>query len=204
MNKQLLNFSKLTLPILLIGIVLMGSGCEKEKEDSLVLKTDSITSTIKYESDGIIYEYYLLNDNQIPSVEFAKGENFTFVFSITNNRDEILYHYPDYAYSNTSDFMKVYANKHIDYGKPFDLIGVEKIGLGGHELKPNESFTFTQKWSISEDFHWKYGSYKANNKETLPIGKYYTKLDQIFEFQFENKTQPIKHQLLLQINFEII
>ncbi|MBK3518149.1 DUF6252 family protein [Carboxylicivirga marina] len=30
MKRQLLSFSKLTLPIMLIGIVLMGSGCEKD------------------------------------------------------------------------------------------------------------------------------------------------------------------------------
>ncbi len=39
MNNGLLKFSKLTLPILLIGIVLMVSGCEKDSisvQDKLI------------------------------------------------------------------------------------------------------------------------------------------------------------------------
>lgn len=56
MKKQLLNFSKLTLLIMLIGIVLMGNGCEKnDKEPELPPITQSGENTFGCLVDGEVF-----------------------------------------------------------------------------------------------------------------------------------------------------
>ncbi|TRX72186.1 DUF6252 family protein [Carboxylicivirga sp. M1479] len=94
MNKQLLNFSKLTLPIMLIGIILMGSGCEEDdKKPELPPITQSGENTFGCLVDG---EVWLPKKGMITTPPFSVS-NYQYDdgrwLIIANNLKQSIYFY---------------------------------------------------------------------------------------------------------------
>jgi hypothetical protein len=197
---------KIVIPFLLlipICVVLLGAGCEKD-ENLWEISPDSKSAVIQKEVDGIEFKFCLLNEKGEPATVFKEGENFSLFFSIANNRDEKLYFYPSYAYSNENEFCKIFNSSGQDIGKPFLFSGVDKIGIGAYPLFDSENVcVFEQKWLDYRDstWRWKYGYFESAKQGILMKGSYYTGFNQRFEFSGD--THFYTDTINFLINFKI-
>ncbi|MDP3441682.1 MAG: hypothetical protein Q8T08_02380 [Ignavibacteria bacterium] len=192
---------KISMLFLLQG--LMGAGCEKDNEILWEISPESKTAVIQKEVDGIEFKFCLLNEKGEPATDFNQGENFSFYFSVTNNRDKKLYFYPGFAYSKDIDFCKVYNSENEDLGKPYNVLSVVDIGAGAYPFERGETYTFQQQWSDNREstWDWRYGLYQSQHKELLTSGSYYTG----FKYRFKFTVDPTLYTdtLIFKIHFKI-
>ncbi len=80
---------KISAFILLLALV--GAGCEKDDEQILEISPASKTAVIQKEVDGIEFKFCLLNEKGEPATVFKEGENFSFLFAMTNKSGKKLY-----------------------------------------------------------------------------------------------------------------
>ena len=175
---------------------LMGAGCVKEDEDEFELQIDDKSAVIQKEVDGVEFKFCLLNENGEPATVFREGENFTFQFSITNNTGVLLYNDSRFLDKN---IFNVYDIKNIDYGKPYELTFIMKIGQGANPLAVGSPYTLIVPWKDNrESWNSLYYSFKGLSKDLLPKGKYFT------QFSHQFSLGSIKtDELTFKINFEI-
>ena len=156
--------------------------------------------------DGIEFKFCLLNEDGEAVTVFNEGENFSFYFSVTNNRNEKLYFYPYFAYSNDNNFCSVYDSDDEYLGKPFNFKGADEIGIGAYPFESGDTCIFEEPWVNSTDtiWRWKYGYYESANQELLAGGNYYTEFKYSFEFvRSDDAPTLLTDTLSFKINFEI-
>lgn len=189
-------------------IIIIGAGCQKEQENILFweISPNSETTVIQKEVDSIEFKFCLFNEQGEPAIAFNEGENFSFYFSVTNNRNEKLYFDPGFAYSQENGFLRVYNSGTQDIGKPYVFLGYDKVGPAAYPFDIGKAYTFMQQWIDSRDstWHWEYGYYKSANQKPLAKGSYYTEFKYQFQFVRNNNEPPLDNNTLrFKINFEI-
>jgi hypothetical protein len=192
------------LLLLPLCVVLLGAGCDDE--NLWEISPDSKSSIIQKEVDGIEFKFCLLNEDGEAATVFNEGENFSFHFSVINNRNEKLYFYPGFAYSNDNDFCRIYDSADKNLGKPFNFIGVELIGIGGFPFDTSEAYIFEQLWEDNRDtiWHWHHGNYESTKPGLLTVGNYHTGFKYRFEFARSNDAPTLYTDTLsFKISFEI-
>lgn len=200
------KIKQLTIFLLLLPlcVVLLGAGCGQDDNNLWEISPYSKSAVIQKEVKGIEFKFCLLNEKGEPSTVFKEGENFSFFFSATNNRDQKLYFYPDFAYSNENAFCRIYNSEGQDVGKPYFFKGADKIGIGAYPLNVGENCTFEQQWRDERDslWRWRYGYYESAKQELLTKGSYYSGFNQRFEFSgdthFNTDTIDFKINFLIE------
>ncbi len=106
---------KLSTVILLFAFI--GAGCQKD--DIFELEIGDKDAVIVKEVDGVEFKFCLLNAQGEPATVFDEGENFTFTFSIKNNRKEQLRANQDnFQFIQLKDFFAV-KKRNKYYGKAY-------------------------------------------------------------------------------------
>jgi hypothetical protein len=181
-------------------------GCDKEDDENWEIYPNSNNKVIEKEIDGIVFKFCLLDENGLPQTTFKEKENFSFYFSVKNNRNEKLYFYPGFAYSNENDFCKVYSRSENDNGRPYIFKGADLIGTGAYPIDSGEICVFKQSWSDNRisTWKWKFGNYESAGKELLISGDYFTRFQYYFQFE-RTDDKPILRidTLRFKINFKI-
>ena len=188
--------------------IIIGTGCKKEPDNLTFyeISNNSETKTIQEEIDNIEFKFCLLNEQNEPATTFNKGENFSFCFTVTNNKNEKLYFDPFFAYSKENDFFRVFNSNNQDIGKPFVFLGYDKVGIGAYPFGMGKSYTFIQQWTDSRDsiWNWQHGYYKRANQQPLTADRYYTDFRYQFEFDSGNsESLAYKYDIRFKIYFEI-
>jgi hypothetical protein len=203
--KNKFQFLVIRMLPLIFTIVVIGAGCHKENDEDMFLEIfpDSDVAIIQRDVEGIVFEFYLLNEEGVASTVFNEGENFSFYFSVTNNRNEKFYFYPGYALSYENNFCEVFNSDNKSYGKPFILGVINLIGIGGFPFDTEAVCFFKQPWSDNRDSIWRWGPghFTSTFRERLPKGNYYTSFS--YPFEFEGESSKYSYPLQFKINFMI-
>lgn len=184
----------------------LGVGCDNEDDESWEIYLNTNNKVIEEEVDGIVFKFCLLDESGVPQTTFNEGENFSFYFSVKNNRNEKLYFYPAYAYSNENDFCKVYSWSGIDNGKSYVFKGADLIGIGAYPLESGKTCVFKQLWVDNRisTWQWKFGYYESADKESLASGDYFTGFQHYFQFERTDDKPTLRiDSLTFKIHFEI-
>lgn len=184
----------LKLCLIILSFSLLGMGCEKD-DDLLELQVGVEKCLIK-EVDGVEFKFCLLNEQGNPATIFSEGENFTFLFAVKNNLDTTIFW--DNSLFFASGFCEVKEEKN-SVGTPFIILGIAEIGQVAFSIPPDVTSIWEVFW-VPDESEWTKGfvSYKRNNLQYLPKGKYYTKFSHKFDLG------PVETQVLtFKINFEI-
>jgi len=187
-------------------LALLGAGCEKEEDGPWEISPQSKNPVILKEVKGIEFKFCLLNEQGEPSTIFNEGENFTFYFSVTNNRDEKLNFDPGFAYSNDVDFCEVYNVKNENIGRPFQLETALDIGSGAYPFDKGETYVFEEQWMDNRKsvWYWEKGTYVSTHQEPLIKGNYYTAFKCRFRFARTHEEPALYTDTLnFKINFKI-
>lgn len=171
-------------------VAILGAGCGKDQWEISPISKSPI---IQEEVNGIEFKFCLLNGEGEATTVFKEGENFSFYFSATNTRNEKLYFYPGFAFSNDNDFCRIYDSNNKDLGQPYCFKGVELIGIAGFPLESSEASVFEQLWIDDRDtiWQWYHGNFESTKQELLSKGNYYTGFKYRFEFVSSNDTQTL-------------
>jgi hypothetical protein len=212
-TKLLLNFKFIVMKTFLLKfsvafllLALLGAGCDEEDDGTWEISPQSKNPVILKEVKGIEFKFCLLNEQGEPSTVFNEGENFTFYFSVTNNRDEDLNFDPGFAYSNENDFCKVFDSKHQDLGKPFLFLGYDKVGSGAYPFLKGQMYVFEQQWLDNREstWRWQYGYFESASLPPLSNGNYYTDFKYRFRFARTHEEPALYTDTLnFKINFKI-
>ncbi|MDR3227530.1 MAG: hypothetical protein LBT56_07665 [Prevotellaceae bacterium] len=202
---------KNTLKLTVILFALAGIfACQKENVDDIHFKEITIGSenpSINYSTNGIKFKFCLLNEESKPSTIFNEGENFSFYFSTTNNRNETLYFDYDFIYSAEPVFCRVYNSDGKDFGKSYQCKGATFISLEVYKLENNQKCVFQVPWIDNRsDWGWYSVALKNTQNDYLPQGKYYTEFEYNFIFRrtVGNDDNFLKiDKVKFKINFEI-
>lgn len=186
----------------------MGMGGCEDKSNELVWKIspESRQAVIQNEVKGIVFKFCLLNEDGEPATVFNEGENFSFYFSVTNNRNEKLYFIPKFAYSNDDNFCRIFSLSNQDFGKPYFFRGVELIGIGAFPFESNASCVFQQQWIDNRNsaWEWEHAFYESLNREILAKGDYYTEFKYNFEFvSGDSESKFYTNTLSFKVYFKI-
>lgn len=198
---------KIKLMVLLLCFTCVGCNKNNDSSTYFEISPDSEDKLIKTEENGIEFIFCLLNEQEKPSTTFNEGDNFSFVFSVTNHRNEDLYFDPNFAYSKDNGFCRVYNSVAQNIGKPWEFIGYNKVGYAAYPFNSNTTYTFQQLWVDQRDsiWRWENGFYKSTHQMVLSKGNYYTEFE--YKFQFvNNKAETLSDfnkNLYLKINFKI-
>jgi hypothetical protein len=198
---------KLLLVMSFLFIITGMGGCD-DKSDDLVWKIspESGQTVIQNEVDGIIFKFCLLNEAGNPATVFKEGENFTFYFSVTNNRNKKLFFAPDFAYSNENGFCDVYTSDGQNIGMPYKFLQALMIGSGAYPFESGESKVFQVQWTDNRDapWNWEKGTYESSHQAPLIKGHYYTEFKHQFWFDGTSDNSDIITDILnFKINFKI-
>ena len=99
-------------------MLIISVGCQKD-DDIFELEIGDKNAVIVKEVDGVEFKFCLLNEQGKPATIFNEGENFTFSFSIKNNRKEKLHANPDnFQFIYLKDFFAV-KKRNKYYGKAY-------------------------------------------------------------------------------------
>jgi hypothetical protein len=183
----------LTIFLLLLPLcfVLLGAGCEDD-DGILELQIGDENPVILKEVSGVEFKFCLLNEQGEPATIFNEGENFTFLFSVTNKSGRKLY--LDNSFLDNS-FCNVYTTKGKEIGKPYEFVSMFNIGQAALPLDVNDTYIINVPWKDNrESWSTLYYSFKGLSKDLLPQGKYFT------EFSHQFNLSSIKTDLL---NFSI-
>ncbi len=197
----------LKISTILLLFTIMGAGCEnesspdnpyqkeeeekennKEKEEVdeiplVEISPNSKDTVIQKSIDGIDFKFCLLNENGEPATIFNEGENFSFYFSVINNREnDSLCFDPDFVYNKDVDFCKVFDSENQDLGRPYELLCIEDI-LICFPFNTADSYVFEVPWLDRSDatLQWD-GQFLRIHQEPLTQGEYYTGLKYRFGF----------------------
>lgn len=188
-------------------VFVLAVSCSKDTTSTFwELPLNSNDLTIEENLEDILFSFFLLDENGNPATTFEEGKNFSFHFSVKNNRNEDLYFFPDFAYSQENEFCKIFSAIGTDLGKPFVFRGYNKIGIGAYPLKKGESYTFQQSWidNREEQWQWMYGYYESIHQDALPLGNYHTKFKHQFKFDRMVDKPPLNIGTVeFKINFKI-
>ncbi|MDR3287564.1 MAG: hypothetical protein LBT27_08990 [Prevotellaceae bacterium] len=202
------NILKLTV----ILFALAGSyACQKENVDDIHFKEISIGSenpSINYSSDGIEFNFCLLNAEGKPSTIFNEGENFSFYLKTTNNRDETLFFDYDFINNDHPAFCRVYDSEQKDYGKPFKVVsvGTRFVTNAIYLFDPDQDFTFQVSWVDNRNgWGWYNVGFENTQRDYLLKGSYYTEFEHNFVFRrtLDEDENSLKIKVKFKINFEI-
>jgi len=187
-------------------LCITGIGCEEENDLYWEIKPDSKTSVIEIRVDGISYKFCLLNEAGEAATVFDEGENFSFYFSVTNNRNEDFYFDPDYARSNKNGFCRVHTTENSDLGKPYELLYALLVGSPAYPFYSGDSYVFEVPWRDDRDsvWFWQKGTYESTHRELLEKGSYYTGFKYSFDFVGVGNEPDLRTDTLgFSINFKI-
>lgn len=185
----------LKLSLIFLAFAVTTVGCQDEK-DLFELQIGDENAVILKEIEGIEFKFCLLNEQGDPSTIFEEGENFTFQFAIKNNLDTTINWDNNLFFS--SEFCEVKDGKN-KFGPPFKIMGMAEIGQVAFSIPPGIASVWEVPW-VPDENEWTKGfvSYKRNNLQYLPKGKYYTRFSRKFDLG------PVETQVLtFKINFEI-
>ncbi len=200
----------LKISTILLLFTIMGAGCEndnsldnnQEGKDSIdEISLNSKDTVIQKSIDGIDFKFCLLNEDGEPATVFNEGENFSFYFSVINNRDDSLYFDMDFIYRYPDiNFCKVFDAENQDLGRPYKLLTPTDV-LIYYPFDPEQSYTFEVSWTENREYIWWHEGIASQSlhREPLIKGKYYTGLK--YQFRFLRKHGgPV---LVIDVNFRI-
>lgn len=195
MKQKILKTSTIFLLLIVLGVTIIGAGCQKEN-DIFEIQIGDKSAVIQKEVNGIEFKFCLLNEQGEPATVFNEGENFSFLFSITNKSGKKLYLDNSFFDKN---FCNVHNTKGNDFGKPYETVFIYSIGQAAMPLSLDSTYTLSVPWKDDrESWSSLYYSFKGLSKDLLPSGKYFTEFSHQFSFS------SIKTDLLIfRINFEI-
>jgi len=192
----------LKLCLIILSFSLLGTGCEKD-ENFFELQIGDENPVIKKEVNGIEFKFCLLNEKGEPATVFNEGENFTFQFSIINNRQDSLPFW-DLNFYRLDDFCAVNSSKKY-YGKPFIFIGSSYTPVSKWLPSKKEHYQFKVPWYDERD-EWVYfwAEFMSTKQPLLNRGKYYTQFAYAFTFETPvREPEVITDTITFKINFEI-
>ena len=192
MKTKILRLSTIFLLLALISV-----SCQND-DDLFEIKIGDKNAVIEKEIDGIGFKFCLLNEQGEPATVFNKGENFTFLFTITNNgKNPLLFH--DYSFYENGDFFSVSSNAK-DFGRPFNQITGLPSTTEMRYIYSEESDVFRCLWQDSrERFSAMYGVFTGLNKGFLEEGKYVSRFTHNFNFG-DVKTGSLTFKINFAIN----
>lgn len=191
---------------LFLLISCLSFSCQKIDNNEPVLwelPNDGSKTAITETMDSIEYKFYLLNEAGTPATTFSKGENFSFLFSVTNKSGQKLLFDPEFAYSKDITLCNVYKSTGEDLGKPFILLTSIDIGPGAYPFANGKSYIFQSRWNNKLDslWTWEQGNYKSVSTPILEKGNYYTEFK--YQFHFPSAEQSGSMVKTDAINFKI-
>ncbi len=196
----------LKISTILLLFTIMGAGCEndnpldnnQEGKDSIdEISLNSKDTVIQKSIDGIDFKFCLLNEDGEPATVFNEGENFSFYFSVINNRDDSLYFDMDFIYSK---FCQVFDAENQDMGRPYKILYQQGV-LIYYPFDLEQSYTFEVSWTENRDLIWwcEWRASQSLHRTPLIKGNYYTGLK--YQFRFLRKHGgPV---LVIDVNFRI-
>ena len=194
--------------VFLTEILLFIFGCKKDDISNgryYSISPDSKNAVIIASVDNIEFRFCLLNQVGEPVTVLKDGQNFSFLFSQTNNRNDSLHLDNSFLMIN-SRFCTVYSETDSLIGSPFIFKGAFAIGTGGHPFYGNnKSYTVIIPWQDNR-IEWEtlHCFFEGTNQSLLPKGKYYTQFSH--RFCFAKKVDELSlctDTLTFRINFEI-
>jgi len=196
--------------LFLLLFFLTGAGCQKEENDFLLweISPDSETAVIQNVVDSIEFRFCLLDEQGNPSTVFNQGENFYLYFSVTNNKNELIYFNPFHFLSMSDDFFRVYNSDNQDLGRPFNPSPVTTIGLIAYPFPSNSTCFFQIPWLFTDDVSWNLcggTSIDINILDELSKGTYHTGFEHRFCFGIKSDSSFYTYTdtLHFKINFKI-
>jgi hypothetical protein len=204
-----------TLCIIVASLFILSAGCaENENGDgeydeygeySHVVAIGSENPVINYTADGILFEFYLLNEQSKPSTVFKAGENFGFYFKITNTdiNKELEIAHGLFCELKAGGFSKIISRNQQDIGYPFEDVSCTLELLYYPFYGKNNTYELLIPWIDNGIFVSSVNSPQAKStpREYLSRGKYYTVIDFEFSYRYENKRFYIP--ISFRINIEV-
>lgn len=190
--------------IYILLLLLMDTGCKKNNLLSSLLEItpDSEFAVIQKDTNGIGFEFCLLNEKRQASTVFNEGENITFSFTFKNNSQDTIIVTTEFI---NSEFFRVFSSENnIDLGKPWTGIWCQ-FNLSPHtiNLPPSYWEELTCPWILTENNTPVYPLCMGESKNPLSKGEYYTYIDLDFHYSINSKEVTINN-LKLKINFKIM
>jgi hypothetical protein len=193
-------------------LVLAGgfASCAKGNTDKInfhEITIDSANPVITFASNGIEFNFCLLNEQGEPSTIFNEGENFRFYFKCTNhNANKELEFDGDFlSYLIIDGLGCVISQQNDTIGYPC------KFGFGTDIFATypfygeNNSYEVIIPWSDSRE-RWSDNLsryYESLHRENLSTGKYYTGFTHEFRFFVKGKHGRYDITVSFKINFEV-
>ncbi len=196
---------KIVIPFLLlipICVVLLGAGCEKDK-NLWEISPESKSAVIQKEVNGIEFKFCLLNEMGEPATTFKEGENFTFRFSIKNLNDDTITVTTEFISDNFFRVYQLTSNSLIDMGKPWTGVWC-KYSLTSQEFKMGSSIEkqLNCPWVLTDYNAPDYPICMDESKNYLSQGEYSTSFNLNFHYRIGDKENIIDNAIF-KINFEI-
>jgi hypothetical protein len=168
---------------------------------------------INYTTDGISFEFCLLNEQNKPSTVFNEGENFSFYFKITNKQNYSINKEIQISGQLLGDlvmggFCRIISQDQQDIGYPFyDDVCLQVVQYFSF-YGVNHTYGLIVPW-VNNCERWGILLCGVNSflgkgylpREYLSCGKYYTVLD--CEFLFRYGIERFSIPVLFKINFEV-
>lgn len=183
--------------LIILIIILILTGCVKD--ESFEIGPQSNRAMVSSSSAGIVFEFYLLNENGMKSTMFNEGENFSFCYTVTNNRKKAVEYYPREIYTNI-DFFAVKSSNGDFYERPSGMPGVLKE-YKGVWINSGETLVFNTPWIDNrESWIWELATFFPVNLQPLPKGDYYTEFTS--DLDFNHRGLHVEN-FTFRINFKI-
>jgi hypothetical protein len=184
-------------------LIVVTGGCQKEQDPTVLweIASDSKTSVIQKEVEGIEFRFCLLDEQGEPATVFNQEEYFSFSFSFKNQMQEMIIVTTEFI---TSDFFRVYQSEtDTDMGKPWTGVWCNYDGRPHEiELQAPARKQLNAPWVLTDNNQPDYPLCMSESKEYLPVGEYYTKFELDFHFTM-NGTNYIISDKIFKINFII-
>ena len=194
MKNKVLFFTIISL-FLLIG----GTGCGKEDVPFFEVDPYSDNPTISTASNDISFKFYMLNEKGEKATVFDEGVNFSFCYSVTNNREDSVEYYPTEIYTNR-DFFAVKNSNGDFYERPSGMPAILKV-YRGVWIKSGETLVFNTPWIDNrESWNWELATFLPVNQQPLPKGDYYTEFTSDLDF---NHRRLHVENFTFRINFKV-
>ena len=199
------------LKLFFLCAIIGATACERKIEESVVddlswdISPDSESQVIEKKIEGIVFKFCLLNEQDKPATIFKEGENFSFNFSVTNQSKKDLY-YDAYLLSYNKQFLRIYNSSNFDFGKSYEPILHEDIGIVAYPFNDGDVKIIKVPWLHEKQLVLRVEDFRYESIVQKPLAKgfYYTNFKYSFYFQEKQSGNFVRTDSInFKINFKI-
>ncbi len=197
-----------TIPLFLFGIILFAAfSCEKDDICKLnyEIPISGTNKAISFEKQGLIFEFYLFNEEHEVKTVFSAEEFLNFHFSIKNTTTSTINIKTDFI---GEDFFRIYQirdGKNTDVGRSWTSIFCEfALPPDVFELNTDEILLLEIPWIENPELiNASYYPFCVDSQDdNILKGEYYTELN--FDLNYSTETESyLIEDVLLTINFKV-